>query len=51
MRPTTFIMTILLTCILMGCAGVEPYEHNFEPDTNQGPGLITGEKGELEILR
>ena len=50
MKIASFIITLLLACALMGCAAVEPYGHNFEPDTNTGPGLITGEKGELEIL-
>ncbi len=43
---------ILALATFTGCASMEPYEHDFDPDrTKEGPGLFTGEKGEFEILR
>lgn len=51
MKPILFYIAILCSCTLMGCAAAEPYDHDFEPDTNQSPGLFTGDKGELEILQ
>ncbi len=51
MKTRMFFMGLILACTLLtGCAGLAPYDHDFEPDANKGPGLFTGDKGELELL-
>jgi hypothetical protein len=46
--PRLWPITLVLF-LLAGCAGMEPFEPPKAGDTPPGPGLFTGEKGEIVL--
>lgn len=51
MKTKRLFLVVLLVTVLSGCASLDSYDYNFVPDTNDGPGLISGEKGEFVIVK
>lgn len=51
MDPKRYLPCLaLLTALLAGCAGVEPFEYAEVDDIKPGPGAVTGDDGEWLIL-
>ena len=40
---------ILLVSTLLGCSGARPFDYSDPSWTKKGPGLISGEKGEIVL--